>query len=195
MSTFPEWADICIKLLQGPLYNEKGSEAAWNKLITWQQQVAEYFSTLGLELILDSADGYAYLNQDETEDENGRQLPRLIRKMPLTFETSLLCVLLREALENFDYSPIESPTLIMTAGEIRELLTGFYKDRADETKLYRELEQNIARVEDIGFLKRLPQKENSSEGEYEVRRIIRSKIDMEFITEFKNKLEEYNGEE
>lgn len=190
-----EWADTCIKLLQGPIYHENVNEKVWNNLMIWQQKIAEYFSVLGLQLIIDPADGYAFLAQDETESESGQQLSRLIRKVPLSFETSLLCVLLREALENFDSSQIESPTLIMTAGEIRELLTAFYKNHADETKLYRELELHLSRVEDLGFLKQLPLRENQAEAEYEVRRIIRAKIDMEFITEFKEKMEIYDGTE
>ncbi|MDR2897832.1 MAG: DUF4194 domain-containing protein [Spirochaetaceae bacterium] len=191
MNQTPEWADICVRLLQGPLYNEKSSVNSWNKLIIWQSKIAEYFAVLGLQLLIEPADGYAFLSQDEAEDENGQTIPKLIKKSPLTFETSLLCVILREALENFDSSQIESPVLIMTAAEIREQLAAFYKDRADETKLYSDLAAHLARVEELGFLKRLPERDNSSEVEYEVRRIIRAKINMEFITEFKEKLESH----
>ncbi len=195
MSEIQEWSDTCVKLLQGPIYRENSNETVWNNLILWQQNIAEYFSILGLSLLIDPADGYAFLVQSEAEDDNVKLPSKLIKKVPLTFETSLLCVLLREALENFDASQIESPTLIMTAGEIRELLTAFYKDRTDETKLYRDLEFHLSRVEDLGFLKQLPLRENQAEAEYEVRRIIRAKINMEFITEFKEKLESHNGAE
>ncbi|MDR1747471.1 MAG: DUF4194 domain-containing protein [Spirochaetaceae bacterium] len=191
MNQTPEWADICVRLLQGPLYNEKGGGNSWDKLIIWQAKITEYFAVLGLQLIIDPSDGYAFLSQDEAEDANGQSLPKLIKKNPLTFETSLLCVILREALENFDSSQIESPVLIMTAAEIREQLAAFYKDRADETKLYSDLATHLSRGEELGFLKRLPERDNSQEIEYEVRRIIRAKINMEFITEFKEKLERH----
>ena len=58
-------------------------------------------SALGLELIVDEAEGYAYLRQ-RAAVEGEAELPRLVARRPLGFQVSLLLVLLRKKLAESD---------------------------------------------------------------------------------------------
>lgn len=197
--TIGEWAASCIRLLQGPLYETDGQ--AWKDLLVWQSRVSEYFAAIGLTLFVDTAEGYAFLTQDE--DENGETvggLPRLIRKIPLTFEMSLLCVILREAIEQFDSSQNESRLLVMRATEIKELVSVYLKEKSDQTRLYRDLDRYLNQAVELTFLRELKNDRptaaarngaDSSDREFEVRRILRAKIDTQFLEDFKRQMETY----
>jgi hypothetical protein len=60
---------------------------------------------LGLELVLDEAEGYAFLRarpEEEDSDTSASKLPRLVARRPLSFPVSLLLALLRKKLAEFD---------------------------------------------------------------------------------------------
>src|SRR5574344_1095820 len=116
-SSNPVWASICVKLLQGPIYKDY-SAITWNTLTSWTSDIQNYFATIGLVVYVDQSDGYAFLKQadddsidsgNSTEDEMAQDtmpsdLPHLIRKIPLTPEVSLLCVLLEVGVRLFLFS-------------------------------------------------------------------------------------------
>lgn len=184
--TEKEFASIVIRLLRGPMYDE---ESLWSALLIHKQKVSAYLGKVGLKLNIHEADGFAFVNQpDGAEDEES--LPRLIRRMPLTFEVSLLSVILREELEAFDAGNTESRKLFMTKSQLRGRIAIYYKEKTDQTRLYRELDKHINKVKELGFLKELPAKENR-ESLYEVSRIIKAKIDPAFLEEFKEKMKNY----
>jgi hypothetical protein len=189
--TISEWAIPCVKLLQGPVYEEDTS--VWKILLTWQTRVSEYFAAIGLSLFLDQAEGYAFLTQAEEEDgETVGSLPRLVRKIPLTFEMSLLCIILREALEHFDSSQNESSILVMRSSEIKELVSVYLKEKTDQTRLYRDLERYINQAVDLTFLRELKESRTDMPDRiFEVRRILRAKIDTQFLEDFKREMERY----
>src|SRR2546428_8958299 len=68
--------------------------------------VQEYFARIGLEVRLNEEDGYASLHQPALEDDEGQAitLPRLTRRDRLTYHATLLCVLLREWIDQFERS-------------------------------------------------------------------------------------------
>ncbi len=57
---------------------------------------------LGLELHIDEAEGYAFLRSVAEFEESPSPLPRLVARRPLTFQMSLLLVLLRKKLLELD---------------------------------------------------------------------------------------------
>src|SRR5215208_2511849 len=95
------YAPAVIKLLQGVIYHD--DTAAWNLLLAHQTPIQEYFARIGLVVYVDEADGFAFLRQPELESEEGSRiaLPRLIRRDRLSYHVTLLCVLLRERLDQF----------------------------------------------------------------------------------------------
>ena len=186
-----EFASVVIKLLKGPLYDE---DPDWPYLLLIQGEVREYLGHLGLELHLFDADGFAYLSQPEDEDLG--HIPRLVTRRRISFEATLLCVILREELDRFELSSNESRKFYIEKSEIRERIRIYFKERTDETSLFRELNKFINQVENLGFIKRvnsgLPNKSETGDKElYEVRPIIKAKIEPSFLADFKERLKVY----
>ena len=182
----PIWANVCVKLLQGPLYRTNANDKNWNTLTAYESKIQEYFYTIGLHVVIEKSDGYAFLSQLADEDSND-SLPHLIKKIPLTPEISLLCVLLREALDSFDSSQSDSSVLVLSENEIKDMLSVFLKEKTDQTKFYSKLDGYLMQLVNLSFLRELNKddtfvKSNTAilEREFEVRRIIRAKIDTEF---------------
>lgn len=182
-----KYAPAVLKLLRGVLSIDDGE--AWERLLTDQVQVRQYFEKIGLELFLHEPDGYAFIRQPDT-DNDGQPLglPRLTRRTSLTFGQTLLCVLLREKLDDFDTSMQDSPYLILSVNDIYQMMQPFLKQRSDERKLEDQVKRNITRITELGFLRRLPDSD-----EYIVQRVIKSRVDSERLTELKAKLNAYVG--
>ena len=187
----PAFSAVLIKLLQGFLLQE--DKQAWETLQMHQTAVRAFFTTLGLHLHLDEQDGYAFLRttpMDESDDgtlTNAQKKLTLMRKVPLSFEVSLLCVLLREALDQFDATVHDDHRLIMTKSDIYELLKLYFPNTHDETKLIRRLDSIINKVIDLGFIREL----KSDTSRIEVLRIIKAIIDAERVSEMKHNMQQY----
>lgn len=196
------FSSVLIKLLQGFVVVDE--KKYWESLLTYEEAIREYFATLGLQLYLNTDDGYAFLKQGahqqqegETEEgeilennenapavESALQIPTLVRRIPLSFDVSLLCVLLREALEQFDSKVNDDQRLVLHRTDIYDLLKLFYEDKTDETKQVKRFDTLINRVTELGFLKELRGNQNA----FEVRRIIKAQFDAEKLSEIKNKM-------
>ncbi len=179
-----EYAHVIIKLLQDVLYDEE--KTTWSDLLTYQIPVRDYFAKIGLELHLDEREGFAFLKQPEEEDF---KLPRLVRRTPLSYEVTLLCVLLREMLEEFDVNDIESRKCFVSAKELQEKIELFFKESPNKIRLLERSDKTIQSAVRLGFLKETEQ-ESGKNGDtrYEVRRIIKAKITHEKLEEIKQKL-------
>lgn len=182
----PIWAPVCIKLLQGPIYRTNNADQLWSCLQAWQSDIDQYFSMIGLHVFVAPADGYAYLEQKKANEEEN-ELPKLIQSRQLTVQDSLLCVLFREALDQFDTSQNQSENLILTTTEIKSRLDTFFPGKKDQTKVYRRLDESLNRLCDLTFIKEI-KTSNTFERTFEIRRILKSKIDADFILEFRDKL-------
>ncbi len=199
------FSTVLIKLLQGFITSEE--KRNWEALLTYQEAVREYFSPLGLQLHLNTDDGYAFLragansagitNHEESNEEENLEdslsdesdsatstLPSLIRKAPLSFEVSLLCVLLREALEQFDSQVSDDQRFVMHRVDIYDLLKLFFPETTDEAKQTKRFDTLINRVIELGFLKELKGNQNS----FEVRRMIKALFDAEKLAEIKDQM-------
>jgi len=188
-----EFAAVVIRLLKGPLYDDE--QPLWNQMLDLQKKVDDYLLRINLFLRVHEEDGFAYLSHPEKkkEEEDEENSPRLIRRIPLSFEVSLLCVILREELERFDISNSESNRLFLDMREIRERIRIYFKEKTDETRLSRKLETYIHQVENFGLLKEISAGDDklNQEPRYEVMRIIKARVDPDFLHRFKQKLEEY----
>ncbi|MBI9097557.1 MAG: DUF4194 domain-containing protein [Spirochaetaceae bacterium] len=189
MNEIKEYAPVVIQLLKGVINHE---DREWNDLLVHQKSVGQYFSQIGLGLHLHEADGYAYLVQMEPDTDSGQTpLPRLVRRHPLSFEVSLLCVLLREEMDSFDVGSVDATKCFLSLGDIRERLQLYFKDNVDQIRLYRELDQYIRRVAEIGLIKQVNRTRENQEPMYQVLPLIKSRIDGDFLADFKRKLKEY----
>jgi Domain of unknown function (DUF4194) len=185
-SSVAPYAPVVLKLLQNPLFSDDA--AAWNLLLTYLTPVQEYFARTGLEVRVHEEDGFAYLHQPAIEDEQGQLivLPRLTRRDRLTYHTTLLCVILREWLDQFESTHLDAGKCTITDDQLREQLVPFLPGRTNERAMLRRMDSAIERLVELGFLKRMPGTEKPVY--FEVRRILKAKIDAEKLAEIKEKL-------
>ena len=110
---------ITVTLLKGVVYRES-DPALWQSLADLQSRVRDYVAHLGLELVLDESEGYAYLRQ-RPPVEGDAELPRLVHRRQLSFPVSLLLALLRKKLAELDAASGET-RLILASEEIADLM-------------------------------------------------------------------------
>lgn len=177
------YAQIIVRLLQGAMYSD--TPRTWNELLLHQYEINKYFEQIGLELIVEHKDGYAFLQQ--MVDEEGKTIG-LIRRMPLTYEQTLLCVLLREWMDEFEINDTESRNLYIVHKEFRERIEIFFKETPNQVKLFKNLDSLIRDMTELDFLKKVNEGDTLQETLYEVRRIIKSKISSDQLDAFKQRL-------
>lgn len=189
---------LAITLLKGVLYREE-DEGLWGQLLRLQNQVRDYVSVLGLILIIDPTEGYAYLRSTPEPDDEAAapRLPRLIARRPLSFHVSLLLALLRRQLVRFDAIGGET-RLVLSRDDIASMLQTFLPESSNEVRQLGQIETYIRRVVELGFLRLLPpaspEVPNASPQavpQYEVRRILRAYIDAEWLATLDERLEAY----
>jgi hypothetical protein len=183
------YASVVIRLLQNVIYDD--DRKYWNDVLNHETSVRDYFSKIGIELVLNRQDGFVYLRQMEfAEDDKNRPI-QLIRKIPLTYEVSLLCVLLREWLDESEVK-MSGDKLFVTGRQIKERVDLFFKDKANRKRLLDKFDSLIKTARDLGFLQ-LNKEDliNTDNNQYEVKKIIKAKISNEKLEELKNKLTQH----
>lgn len=186
---------LLVNLLKGVQYREQ-DERQWVRLLNLQPQVMDYVSVLGLELVLDEAEGYAFLKSRAQDDdaESGPKLPRLIVRRPLSFQVSLLLALLRKRLLEFDAGGADT-RLVLSRDEIVEQVRLFLPDQSNEVRLIDQIEASINKVVELGFLHKLKSASphRQGPGHYEVRRILKAFVDAQWLSEFDARLADYQA--
>ena len=185
---------LAVGLLKGVLYQD-ASPRVWNDLLGLQARVRDYFAVLGLELVLDEAEGYAFLRSrpgDGQADDETPAIPRLIARRPLSFPVSLLLALLRRKLAESDAGGGDT-RLVLSREEIVELVRVFLPDSSNEARLIDQIETHINRVVDLGFLRRLKPAAAQAPS-YEVRRILKAFIDAQWLADFDDRLAAYQAQ-
>ena len=179
-----ELPGIVTKLFKGVVYAES-DEKTWQSLLGLASHVRDYVAVLGLDLILDEAEGYAFLKSREDPDGS---LPRLIPRRPLTFNVSLLLALLRGRMLEFDTNSSEL-RLIMTEQDIADMVSVFLPESSNEARILDQLGTNIKKVVELGFLRKL----RGQAGTYEVARILKAYVDAQWLEEFEARLADYRA--
>ncbi len=189
---------IVINLMKGVIYKDS-DPARWSELFSLQARVRDYVAVLGLELILDESEAYAFLRsrQDDTADnestsakEKTKAIPRLISRRPLSFPVSLLLALLRKKLAEFDASGGET-RLVLSRDDIIELIRVFLPPSSNEAKLVDQVDRHINKIIELGFLRKLKQNSAGQMPNYEVRRILKAFVDAQWLADFDQKLAQY----
>jgi hypothetical protein len=177
---------VLIALIKG-IMSREDDPALWQALLDLQARAREYVAVLGLELILDEAEGYAYLRQ-RAAAEGEPEIPRLVARRQLGYSVSLMLALLRKKLAEVDSASGE-PRLILSADQIADLMRLFLAETANEAKLVDRVQSDIRKVVEIGFLRRL----HGSEDRFEVRRTLKSFVDAQWLGEFDRRLADYKA--
>ncbi len=191
----PDLSVLLIHLLKGVLYRDHDGRQ-WAALLQLQARVRDYAGVLNLELVLDEVEGYAFLKSrpDPAPEDPAAPLPRLVARRPLSFPVSLLLALLRKKLLEFDAAGGET-RLVLSFDEIVELVRVFLPEGSNEAKLMDQLEANVNKVIDLGFLHKLKPSPGLPTGAsvYEVRRILKAFIDAQWLGEFDARLAAYQA--
>ena len=173
MSEQKPYSKAIILLLKKTV--EKGSPV-WEDIINYQVEIQDYLAVIGLELILKKDEGFAFVKQIVFDDDTTLNL---VSRRQLGFEVSIVVIVLRQLLEDYDNNPIETQSTdrIITTNEIKDEVRLFLPQDFNRVKLEKELDTYIQRVVDLGFLKEV--KRNGDEVRYKIHRIIKEKVTLE----------------
>jgi Domain of unknown function (DUF4194) len=189
----PTLSALIIPLLKGVVYQEN-DPSLWGRLIALDAKVRDYVRVLDLELVLDEAEGYAFLRSRETdESEPGKSTastPRLFPRRHLSFSVSLLLALLRKKLAEFDATGGEA-RLILSRDEIVEITRVFLPASSNETRLTDQIETHLNKIAELGFIRKLKTNSASTPASYEVRRILKAFVDAQWLADFDARLDAY----
>jgi hypothetical protein len=198
MTTYP-YAPSLVKLLKGPVYADAGM--AWDLILRHRSSVDDYFSQLGLELVLAEHDGLAFLRRRRQEDEPeapDEKLPELVARRELPYITSLLCVLLREELDRFEAGSSGESRLVLDKARIRDLVLPYLPKKSNEAKQTDSLDAQINKLISYGFLRPLGTGKSSPGGgqgsmsadkdELEVTKLLKYKISADLLADVLERL-------
>ena len=206
----PDLSVLLIHLLKGVQYREE-DERQWAALLNLQARVRDYVAVLNLELVLDEAEGYAFLKSrpEAADDEaaphqpNQPPLPRLVARRPLSFAVSLLLALLRKKLAEFDAGGGDT-RLVLSRDDLVDLVRVFLPEGSNEAKLMDQVETSINKVAELGFLQKLKTAAGTSAAKapgsaagtshYEVRRILKAFVDAQWLADFDARLAGYQAQ-
>ncbi len=174
---------VLIQLMKGPLYRDT-HEKLWGLLLGVRHEVSDYVTVLGLNAVIDEAEGYAYLRSRPIDDDV--EFPRLVARRALSFHVSVLLALLRKRLAEFDASSADI-RLILSRDQMVEMLRLFMPDSTNDARLVDTIDAHINKVTELGFLRRLRDEQDL----FEVRRILKAYVDGQWLSQFDARLDEY----
>jgi hypothetical protein len=186
------YAPVLIRLLQGVVYSD--DRDIWDLVMRYATPITAYFAQMGVQLYLNENDGFACLTQPDLEDENGASitLPRLTRRQKLTYSTTLVLIVVRELLNQFDSTNIENNKLRISQEELIRNLRPFYRSREDERTLLKQMNTDINNVIELGFLKK---QELDGQTQYLVRPILKAHLNSDELARIKSQLEQHAHDE
>jgi hypothetical protein len=175
-----------IHLMRGVVYREH-DESTWTTLARNAPAVRDHFAAIGVDVVVDDTEGYAYL-QSRPDAEGDEPLPRLVHRRTLTYNLSLLLVLLRKRLLEFETAGSEGK-LVLSRDQIVDMLRLFLTESTNEARVVDQVDTTIRRATELGFLRQL----RGRTDQWEVRRILKAYVDAQTLSDFAGKLAEYAG--
>ena len=180
------YSKAVVKLLKGIVEN---NDTVWSDILTYQTEIQDYISLMGLELILKKDEGFAFIKQRTIDDA---KTVNLVSRRQYGFELSVMLVVLRQMLEDFDSNPTLSQATdkYVTAFEIKEETEMFLPASYNKVKFEKELDNNIEKIIGFGFL--VSPKNKEGEKRYRIHRIIKEKVTLDDLLDFKKQLNDYD---
>src|ERR1700690_3846299 len=177
--------------MKGVVYRDT-HDRAWRQLLVLQAQVRDYVAIMGLTVIIDEAEGYAFLRsrpEDPDAGEDAPAPPRLIARRSLSFHVSLLLALLRKKLAEFDAGNSDT-RLMLTRDQIVEMVRLFLPASSNEARLVDQIDSYIAKTVELGFLRQV----RGQDALFEVRRILKAFVDGQWLADFDQRLAGYRDQ-
>jgi Domain of unknown function (DUF4194) len=184
------YAPVFVRMLKGPV--EYLDKSVWERLLQYKKEFAAFLLPLGLALVLDEQDGYAYIRHAAAEDE-GDEIS-WVQRRSYTYEESILLVLLREMMAEFEVGDSGSRELVRKRREIKEYAELFFREKASRMKFLREMDRLIDKMAELGFLHLAEPHEVPDEERFRIRKIIKAKVDSEVLQQFLDQLQQHRSE-
>ena len=185
MTAEPDLSVAVTQLMKGVVYRDT-HDRAWRSLLELQPQARDFVEVIGLQVVIDESEGYAFLRQRAVDPDEPDPLPRLVPRRALAFPVSLLLALLRKKLAEFDAQGGDT-RLMLSRAQILEMIRVFLPPTSNEARLTDQIDAHINKIVELGFLR--PAK--NSEQVYEVRRILKAFVDGQWLADFDARLAEY----
>ncbi|MDT5030202.1 MAG: hypothetical protein QOG79_823 [Mycobacterium sp.] len=180
---------VVTHLMKSVVYRDT-HEQVWQHLVALIPRVSDFVATIGLVVVVDESEGYAYLrSKPEDPDSDAPPIPRLIARHALSFHASLMLALLRKKLAEFDASD-DGSRLIVSRDQIIDMMVMFMSTSSNEARVVDTVDRTITKVTDLGFLRRLPKQDN----QFEVQRVLKAFVDGQWLSDFEARLAEYAAE-
>jgi Domain of unknown function (DUF4194) len=177
---------VVTHLVKGVVYRDT-HEKVWHHLLPLQAQVRDYVAVMGLTVVIDDAEGYAFLrSRPDLDHDDEAAIPRLIPRRALSFPVSLLLALLRKKLAEFDADDSDT-RLVLTRDQIVEMVRLFIPESSNEARLIDQIDTQVNKVVELGFLRRT----KGQDATFEVRRILKAFVDGQWLSEFDQRLAGY----
>lgn len=173
-----------VALMKGVVFKEN-DPALWHLLEEGQMAVRDYVRVMGLELMLDTAEGYAWLATREPE-EGEDPLPRLVGRRQLSYPVSLIIAILRKKMAEQDAAG-EDPRLILSVEEITDMVRVFLPASGNEARMMDRINTHLNKIADLGFIRRL----KGQKDKIEVIRILKAFVDAQWLSELDDRLKQY----
>jgi len=168
-----DWSPVAVRLLQGVVYHDDNLDL-WEQLLENVSPITEYFGKLGLLLVVDEPDAMAYLRQLDEEEipPDFPSVPRLFRRTPLGYDATLLCVLLRDELRQYEEEDVQNERCVIAQSDLLALWEAFFPDQTDSIRLNRSLTAALRKMEELKFVRQFEKDPPS----WEIRRIIKARL-------------------
>lgn len=173
-----------IALMKGVVFRQD-DERLFQQLDEGQIAIRDYVRVLGLELVIDDSEGYAWLKTREPE-EGQTPLPRLVGRRRLSYPVSLIIALLRKKMAESDAAG-QDTRLILSVEDIADMVKVFLPSGSNEAKFLDKINTHLNRIADLGFIRRL----KGQKDRIEVVRILKAFVDAQWLHEFDDRLREY----
>ncbi len=180
------YSKAIVKLLKKTVDND---DIVWEDILFYQTEIQEYISKIGLELIIKENDGYAFLKQFEID--NDKNTIGIASRRQVGFETSIVLVILRQIIEEFESDPTDFQVTdkFITESELKEQIGFFLPEKYNKVKFLKQLDNYVKNVVKLGYLKESGT--NLNEKKYKIHKIIKEKITLDILNEFKENLKQY----
>jgi hypothetical protein len=151
---FRDWSIAAVRLLREVVDADAGR--VWDVLLSNVSQLEAYFARLGLRLVVDEAEGLAYLRQlsDEEAPEGYEELPRLFRTTRLSYGQTLMCVLLRDEFRRFEEEDMQNERCVVEEAALFDQWKAFFPPQEDDVRLHREMLACLRKLQELGFVRK-----------------------------------------
>ena len=183
---YREWSLAAVRLLQGVVYSDE--LRPWEIVLSSQSPLTSYFARLGLLLVVDESEGLAYLRQmvEEELPEGYEHLPKLFHKKRLSYDATLLCVLLREELRRFEDEDVHNERCVVEVAQLFDQWRTFFPPQHDEVRQRRDLSIAINKLDELGYIRKFSDEPEA----WEIRRILKARLPIAELENLRTQLQE-----